>query len=103
MAHEHATHAPAEHHPGPALYIKIGITLAVLTALEVAVFYFDFPQVVMTLILLGLSAAKFVLVVGYFMHLKFDDSRFMWLFVAPLIVMAAIGIALLALFYHFTG
>jgi hypothetical protein len=96
MAHEHASHAPAEHHPGPGLYIRIGITLVVLTALEVAVFYFDFPQIVMTLILL-------VLVVGYFMHLKFDDSRFMWLFVFPLVVMAAIGIALLALFYHFTG
>ncbi|MEK9658497.1 MAG: cytochrome C oxidase subunit IV family protein [Chloroflexota bacterium] len=103
MAHAHNSHTPAEHHPGPALYIKIGIILAVLTAIEVAVFYFDLPQIVMMLILLTLSAAKFVLVVSYFMHLKFDDSRFTWLFVIPFALMVVVGIALLALFFHFTA
>ena len=52
----------------------------------------------MVSILLTLSFAKFVLVVGYFMHLKFDDVRFTALFVAPFIGMVSIAVALLAMF-----
>jgi cytochrome c oxidase subunit 4 len=52
--------------------------------------------------LLALSIAKFILVVGYFMHIKFDDNRFGLLFVVPMVIMVSIVVALLALFENLT-
>ena len=102
MAHEHHE-AHAESRPGPGQYIKIAIILAILTAFEVAIFYWETADpALMTFILLGLSLAKFTLVVGYFMHLKFDNRLYTALFVFPMIVMVSIGVALLALFMNLT-
>jgi caa(3)-type oxidase subunit IV len=95
MAHE-AT-AP-DHHPGPRQYVVIGVILAILTGLEVGVFFLELTSALMVAIFLTLSFAKLVLVVGYFMHLKFDDSRFTALFVVPFVIMIAIAVALVALF-----
>ena len=102
-------HAPAEHdhseehnHPGPRQYVVIGVILAVITAIEVGVFYFSLNPAVMTWILLILSGAKFILVVGYFMHLKFDDARFAALFFFPMLIMVSIAVVLLALFLNLT-
>ena len=97
MAHEAEIHH--ENHPGPKAYIVIGLILAVLTALEVAVFLIEnVDKALMVTILLALSFAKFILVVGYFMHIKFDDNRFGYLFFIPFVMMISIAIALLALF-----
>jgi cytochrome c oxidase subunit 4 len=49
-------------------------------------------------ILLTLSALKFALVAMFYMHLKFDNRLFSWVFVGPLCFAAAIILALLALF-----
>ncbi|UCF41590.1 MAG: cytochrome C oxidase subunit IV, partial [Gemmatimonadota bacterium] len=49
-------------------------------------------------ILLTLSGAKFVLVVGFYMHLKFDHQLFRVIFTVPLLIAVAVGIALLFLF-----
>ena len=96
--HEQEAHG---RHPGPAKYVVIGVILAVITALEVGAFYIDAAKAMVVSILLTLSFAKFVLVVGYFMHLKFDDARFTALFVAPFIGMVSIAVALLAMFGNF--
>lgn len=62
-------------HPTVAEYLVIGIVLAVITTVEVALFYVEgFSHNVMVVILMGLSAVKFMLVVGYFMHLKSDQN-----------------------------
>ena len=100
MANEHS-HTNSQSHPGPKEYIIIGIILAVITAIEVGVFYLQLSTLTMSLILIGLSAAKFYLVVMYFMHLKFDDKRFLMLFVAPMIIMVSIMFVLLAVFLKF--
>ena len=101
MAHEnHEAHSA--NHPGPRQYIRIAIILAILTGLEVAIFYWNTNPALMTFILLGLSAAKFTIVVAYFMHLKFDNSLFTALFVFPMIVMVSIMVVLLALFMNLT-
>lgn len=55
------------------VYIKIGLWLAVLTAIEVALFYFP-PGPVEVPALLVLMVVKFVIVAASFMHLK-DDNR----------------------------
>ena len=56
----------------------------------------------MTWVILILSTSKFMLVVGYFMHLKFDDARFSALFFFPFFIMISIAAVLLALFLNLT-
>jgi len=69
-------------HPDPSEYVSIGLTLAVITAIEVAVFYVDVAQWALVTILMLLSTTKFSMVVLWFMHLKFDSQ----LFSAPLVI-----------------
>ena len=49
-------------------------------------------------ILLIMSAAKFVIVVMFYMHLKYDHKLFRALFTGPLIIAATTLVALLFLF-----
>ena len=91
-----AAAAPEQAHPGPAEYIMIGLMLAVVTAVEVAVYYIDALDDVLVPILIVLSALKFSLVVLWFMHLKFDSQLFSTLFVGGLILVAALFIVVLA-------
>lgn len=64
-------------HPSTREYVQIAIFLAVLTAIEVALFYVD-EAVDMRgwdgPLLVILSAIKFIVVVGWFMHLRFEKS-----------------------------
>lgn len=87
-------------HPTPGLYIKIGAILTVITAVEVAAYYI--PAWVNSWVfvpsLLAMSAVKFVMVVMFYMHLKFDHRLFRVLFSGPLIVAAVTIIALMFLF-----
>ena len=75
-------------------YIKIAVILAILTAAEVATYFFDFGVVEIPSLLI-LMVVKFQIVVSYFMHLKFDSKVFSYLFVTGLIlavlVFAAMG------------
>jgi len=48
-----------------------------------------------------LSAAKFVLVVGFFMHLKYDTNILRGLFIGPLAIAVAIIVAMMALYGYF--
>ena len=96
-----AAAAPAQRegaHPGPAEYVKIGLTLAVITAVEVAVYYIDALSDVLIPILIVLSALKFSLVVLWFMHLKFDARLFSTMFVlAFLLALSIFAVALATL------
>jgi len=65
---------PVEHHkehPTPRQYVNIALVLAVLTALEVSTYFFDFGVIAIPLLVI-LMAVKFVYVAGFFMHLKYD-------------------------------
>jgi len=73
---EAAHHGSHGGHPSVKEYIRIGLILAVLTSLEVAAKYANLASATLIVTLLGLAAIKFILVVLYFMHLKFDDKRF---------------------------
>jgi cytochrome c oxidase subunit 4 len=77
-------------HPAESEYVRIGLILAVITAVEVIIYYFDIPRNLFVLILIALSAAKFTLVVMFFMHLKFDSKLFTTAFVTGLALAAAI-------------
>lgn len=102
-AHEHA-------HPATGTYVKIGVVLFVLTALEVALYELTFGgsagalgdlHAVFLPLLLLLSAAKFALVAMFYMHLKQDSSLFSGVFVFPLIIAIVVIVSLVILFgYH---
>ena len=94
-AAEHAVHGERAH-PGPAEYIKIGLILAVITAVEVAVYYIDALEDVLIPILIVLSALKFSMVVMWFMHLRFDNRLFSTFFVGGLMLVATLFVIVLA-------
>jgi caa(3)-type oxidase subunit IV len=99
-------------HPSNGTYVKIGIVLFVLTALEVGLYEFTYGghagagganlQPFFVPMLLALSAAKFALVAMFYMHLKQDHRLFSGVFVFPLIIATVIILALIVLeAYHF--
>lgn len=63
-----------EHHILPfSLYVKIFLSLLVLTVITVLVAQFDFGSL-NTLIAMLVATVKATLVALYFMHLKYDDK-----------------------------
>jgi cytochrome c oxidase subunit IV len=85
-------------HPGTMTYVVVGIVLAILTAMEVAVIYIPALSSVAIPILLVLTTGKFALVAMYYMHLKMDNSIFTWVFVAPMMLTVFLIVALILLF-----
>jgi cytochrome c oxidase subunit 4 len=92
MSDEHAAH------PTPAMYWKIAVVLAGLTAIEVAMYYIDkelglgFANAA---ILLALAVAKFIIVVGWYMHLRYEKPLLNRFFTAGFIL--ALGLYTIAL------
>ncbi|HEY6567128.1 MAG TPA: cytochrome C oxidase subunit IV family protein [Actinomycetota bacterium] len=93
--------APHREHPSAKEYIRIGVILAVLTALEVASYYVDVNTSVLIPTLFGLALVKFVLVVLWFMHLRFDDRRYARFFVMGLALAATLYLIVLISFRAF--
>ncbi len=79
-------HAPEHSHPSPAKYVGIAVFLAIVTALEVALYYITMPEWLVVVLLLVLATMKFAIVAGFFMHLKFDSPMLRRLFVTGLIL-----------------
>ena len=92
-----AVHAVEHAHPGSRTYIVVALILSVITAVEVAVYYIPALLPLIFPILLVLSAIKFVMVVGWFMHLKFDHVSFTWYFGGGLGLALSIVLALIVL------
>ena len=89
------------HHPGPRTYITVAAVLALITAVEVSIYYVQALRPVMAPLLLALSASKFTLVALFYMHLRFDSRLYTGLFALGLFVAASIMVAVLAMFaYH---
>ena len=84
-------------HGTPAFYAIVGLILAVITLVEFLVFYVESLGVLLIPIMLILSLMKFVIVVAFFMHLRFDNKIFTYLFFAGFILAAVIAVALLVL------
>ena len=85
-----------EVHPGPTEYVRVGLILAVITFVEVGVYYLDVAQGALLGILLVLSGVKFALVVLWFMHLQFDSPVFSTLFTGGMMLVVALFIIVLA-------
>jgi cytochrome c oxidase subunit 4 len=84
-------------HGTPVFYAIVGLILAVITLVEFLIFYVESLGVLLIPIMLILSLMKFVIVVAFFMHLRFDNKIFTYLFFAGFILAAVISVALLVL------
>src|SRR5579859_4433792 len=99
LEHAHDEHAAAEHaHPGAKTYVIIGVILAIITVAEVFFYTQEAVRAFLVPLLLVLSASKFVLVVGFYMHLKFDHPLFTGVFGFGLLVAGSVITALMFLF-----
>ena len=97
-----ATHGGGGGHATVRTYIQVAIALALITGVEVATLYVPgIPNPVLVISLLVMSAVKFYLVVGFFMHLRYDHPIMRALFVGPLIIAIGIILAVMALFSAF--
>ena len=87
-------------HPTWKEYKWVALILTLITVVEVWVYYI--PAFVASRLfvpaLLIMSAVKFVIVVMFYMHLKYDHKLFRALFTGPLIVAMMTILALLFLF-----
>lgn len=85
-------------HPTPAQYWKIAAFLAAVTAIEVAMFYIDRELGLGFLnaaILIGLSSIKFVVVVGWFMHVRFEKPIINRFFTAGFVLACSLYLVVL--------
>lgn len=91
----------APHHATVRTYVTVAVILTLITALEFGVIYIRRLAPVIVPLLLVMSAAKFALVVLFFMHLRYEGRSLTVLFVGPLVVAIALGLALLTLYGAF--
>jgi cytochrome c oxidase subunit 4 len=89
--------AQVEHgaHPTEAKYVKVALVLAVLTAVEVGLYYTKFSEAATNAALIGLAAVKFVMVAAYFMHLKFDNKLLRRLFITGFVLASFVYVGFL--------
>jgi cytochrome c oxidase subunit 4/cytochrome o ubiquinol oxidase operon protein cyoD len=105
---EHATHdqhAEAHESHGTGFYWMVGAILAVVTAIEVAIFLVKdtIGHELFLAILFILSIAKAAGVVMFFMHLRGDAKIFQFVFIVPLIFAVTMCLGFLTLFENYGG
>jgi cytochrome c oxidase subunit IV len=92
-----ADHAVA--HPTIKQYVRIAVVLAVLTAVEVGLFYVDEAMDMQGWdgpLLIILSFIKFIAVIGWFMHLRFENAMLSRFFMGGFILAMVLYTVVLA-------
>ncbi len=99
----HADHA--HEHPQWATYKWVALWLTLITIVEVWAYYI--PSLVASPLfnpaLLFMSAVKFIIVVAFYMHLRYDNKLFTWLFTGCLAIAMATVLALITVFRYTRG
>ncbi|HKS74835.1 MAG TPA: cytochrome C oxidase subunit IV family protein [Terriglobales bacterium] len=72
VAEEHRHHKKAQ-------FLWVWVVLLVITGIEVYLTYQNMAPAKMLTILMGLSLIKAALIIGFFMHLRYEISRMKWL------------------------
>lgn len=101
---QHVEPAEAEElheHPTPKQYVWVAIILAIVTAIEVGIYYIEAITDYLIPLLLAFALIKFVMVASWFMHLRFDNRLFRRLFVTGIVLALIIfGVVLWFFFTH---
>src|SRR2546430_10916992 len=90
--------AEQHRHHKKALFFWVWGALLVMTAIEVYLTYQNMEPLKMLTILMGLSLIKAALIIGFFMHLKYEVSRIKWLTICS--VIACLILMTIFLFPH---
>jgi cytochrome c oxidase subunit IV len=104
-----STHAVSSHgHPGHGahdhdvskfqIYVQIAMLLAVITGIEIVAVYIPFSKWIIVTTLVVLSFVKFMFVIFYFMHLRWDKPFCTILFFIGLVLASGTMWGLLAIF-----
>ena|SRR6476661_9757882 len=101
VAHvDHTSMGIEKEHPTWSTYWKVAVVLTLITVVEVWIYYI--PAITSSRLfvpsLLIMSAVKFVTVVLFYMHLRYDHKLFRVLFTGPLIIAMTTLIGLMFLF-----
>ena len=94
-------HGDGHEHPSDRQYVKIALILGGLTALEVFTYFesvHNLGDAALYVILIVLMVLKFVYVVAWFMHLKFDSVLFKRIFVAGVVLALGVYLVMLTAF-----
>src|SRR5258708_34410443 len=75
---------------GKAQFCWVWGALLAMTAIEVYLNYQNLQPVRMLTILMGLSLVKAALIIGFFMHMKYEISQMKWLTMCALLVCLAL-------------
>jgi cytochrome c oxidase subunit 4 len=101
-----ASHAPAHGHDDHGhhdeskfqIYVQIAMLLAVITGVEIVCVYIPVAKWILVTTLVVLSTVKFMFVIFYFMHLRWDKPFCTILFFIGLVLAGGTMWALLQLF-----
>ena len=80
------------------IYVQIAMILAVITGVEIVTVYLPFMKWILVTTLVVLSAVKFLFVIFFFMHLRWDKPFCTILFFIGLTLAGGTAWALLQLF-----
>jgi cytochrome c oxidase subunit 4 len=109
MASHATAHAPEPHHDAHGhadahsegkfhIFVQIAMLLAVITGVEIVLIYLPLTKWLIVTSLIVLSTVKFMFVIFYFMHLKWDKLFCTILFFIGLVLAGGTMWALLQLF-----
>lgn len=94
-----APHTAAAHeheHPPDRRYVILAVVLAVITAAEVGTYYWEelfgsAPSTTLLVVtLFPMMIAKFIIVAGWFMHLRYDNPIYRRVFLFGLLIAIAV-------------
>ena len=94
------TYGHGHHGATDKQYIMIAAVLALITGLEITLTYVDVGWIFLPALLI-MMAAKFLTVVSFFMHLRFDNRIFSVLFYMGLGLAIFVYIVALSTFHFF--
>ena len=89
-------HAPAPH-ASIRTYVVVAVILTLVTAMEFSAIYIRELTPILVPLLVVMSAAKFALVVLFYMHLRYDSRVLTFVFVGPLVLATGLAVALMTL------
>lgn len=104
MSAHAAEHAEPVHHQDAHqdgnfhLFVQIAMILAVITGVEIVLIYIPLAKWLIVSTLVLLSLVKFLMVIFWFMHLKFDKAFCTILFFIGLVLAGGTVAALMAIF-----
>jgi cytochrome c oxidase subunit IV len=84
-------------HASVRTYVVVAVILTFVTGMEFAAIYIRRLTPILVPLLVVMSAAKFALVVLFFMHLRYDSRALRVIFAGSLAIALVVGIALATL------